>query len=170
MILTGERIEALERQYEPHSIHFDSDEDVFVCGVCSATVDPCELHSHCESAPHLAALEELEGFCMSEWCPITLNGFPMVLDHHCLYPHTMFGPGCGLWDESLHALIATDVSRAVQLMPHHSYTVVCLQPSDSCATGDATSRSAAVKEHFDTAAHMRNQLPNAHNLLLRFGS
>jgi hypothetical protein len=57
---------------------------------------------------------------------VLINGIRMILDNHVIFPHTMFGTGAMLFDETLKVLISSDACGGVRLRPRHSYTVIRL--------------------------------------------
>ncbi|CCW71944.1 unnamed protein product, partial [Phytomonas sp. Hart1] len=91
---------------------------------------------HCGEREHLRRYEAHRvGGALAHWCGVELNGKPILLDHHCLYPAQTFGAGRFLLDETLAggALLGVDVCGGVQLRGFHKYTLVALLPSSARA-------------------------------------
>lgn len=122
-------------------IVFDSSTKMWVCSLCSTvektvvlTIAPKILeevsstvvvHSffdHVASQQHCDSIERKMG--IAEFCPVELNGAKLLLDHHIVYPNSMFGSGSLLFDDTLHCIVAHDICGGVKLIPNHRYTVV----------------------------------------------
>jgi hypothetical protein len=88
-----------------------------------------DVFEHIASTKHLDRVEAGDpssstcGLAGQEWIPVEINGMPMVLDCHVVYPATMFGSGRVLYDHSLGAVVAPDICGGVRLLPRHSYSV-----------------------------------------------
>jgi hypothetical protein len=99
------------------------------CGVClhSPPLQLADIIAHIDSAEHQENFLQHAGAAQDdEGCDVLLNGIRMILDNHVIFPHTMFGPGAALFDETLKVLISTDACGGVRLRPRHSYTVIRL--------------------------------------------
>lgn len=92
---------------------------------CLVTVGSCEsdIRKHCATRNHLLRYEEKNG--VHYGCPVEIHGQKMILENHCVYPRSAFGPGRMLMDMSLahKCLLAQDVCGGVKLTPHHQYVV-----------------------------------------------
>ncbi|CUG06405.1 Hypothetical protein, putative [Bodo saltans] len=123
---------------EDHCIQLDDASKFYWCGLCSVAAsvesswdrvvvhmigrDTDDVIDHISSLHHVSALE-VHVLQVAEFLPVTINGIAMLLDHHCIFPHTMFGPGCFVYDQTLGMLLTVDICGAVRLFPNHHYLV-----------------------------------------------
>jgi hypothetical protein len=96
---------------------------IFYCNFCKKHLTPAQVASHVQRAAHIAAKDDAEN-APSFGCPIVLHGRPMILDHHVVFPHSMFGSGAMMFDDTIGAVVLPDASKAVQLCPGHEYSII----------------------------------------------
>lgn len=87
------------------------------------------VEAHLACAEHVSNLE-VHILHVHEFLPVAINGVPMLLDHHCVFPSAMFGSGRVVYDVSLGMVLSADVCGAVRLFPHHHYRVIQLMIPD----------------------------------------
>ncbi|EPY17980.1 hypothetical protein STCU_10279 [Strigomonas culicis] len=132
----------LAQQFAVQGVTCDAAEQQLFCAMCQGAAGgarvPLEASAeavllHCSGRAHLVAYEQIHAEVLREWCPVELHGHRMLLDHHCVYPRAMFGPGRLLMDDSIAngMLLAEDVCGGVALLPLHRYTVTELALSAS---------------------------------------
>lgn len=153
-----------------HGIQQDGESGHYWCGLCSTAAslernwervivkmlgpDPEDVVDHLLSTEHISVLE-VHVLQITEFLPVTINGLSMLLDHHCIFPRTMFGAGCSVYDQTLGMLLTVDICGAVRLFPHHAYVVSrCLPPSHSTTLKELD----ANKEHNWMVARDQRQL------------
>jgi hypothetical protein len=121
-----------------HGIQFDPESGYYWCGLCSVAasvecvcermivhmigLDTDDVVDHLASLDHVSAME-VHVLQIAEFLPVTINGIAMLLDHHCIFPRTMFGAGCSMYDQTLGMLLTVDICGAVRLFPNHNYLV-----------------------------------------------
>lgn len=103
---------------------------IFYCNYCKKHMVAAEVASHVRSVGHVAAKDDTDNL-PSFGCPIVLHGRPMLLDHHVIFPHTMFGCGVMMYDDTIGAMVLPDASQAVTLCPGHEYSLIRFQISSS---------------------------------------
>lgn len=135
-------------------------------GACSGAegdgVELCIVEStqagilqHCATRDHLLRYEAHCADGLLGWCPVAIDGQRMLLDHHCVYPHRVFGQGAVLMDETIAGgmLLAEDVCGGVKLWPRHHYRLVELVlPSSDSFTREV---SPGVEVFYEPAATVR---------------
>lgn len=104
---------------------------------------PAEVSSHVRTAGHVIAKDEADSI-PSFGCPIVLHGRPMLLDHHVIFPHTMFGTGVLMYDDTIGAVILPDASRAVAVCPGHEYSLLRFELSVSSKKSSAISKRVTL--------------------------
>eukprot|EP00796_Vickermania_ingenoplastis_P005529 gene5529-3988_t len=138
---TAEEIEELIQRYTPQGIQCKPGSQTLWCLLCTASkirttnapLISCltivgeneeDIRKHCRTRQHLLCYEEKNP--KQHCCPISLHGQKILLENHCVYPSTSFGPGLVLMDESMSekTLLSQDVCGGVKLWPFHQYTLV----------------------------------------------
>lgn len=136
--LSNAELRALSVQYAAQGIHWEEITRTLWCALCTAHVikdthvplNSClvtvgnsekDIRMHCATKDHLLRYEEKNA--VHHGCPVEIHGHKMILENHCVYPATAFGPGRMLMDISLahKCLLAQDVCGAIKLTPHHQY-------------------------------------------------
>lgn len=126
-------LRAVARELAADGVCYDSEDEELVCAACSRSLRPWQAAAHVRLPEHAAAVDAREGW--DRGTPVTISGQQMLLDCSCVFPRTMFGAGRVLYDDTLHCLLLPDVTGAVELTPHHEYTVVEMLPThDTTAT------------------------------------
>jgi hypothetical protein len=112
-----------ERDADAHPDADDEEEDgELCCAPCGVALEASQLREHVASAAHAAGVDEQEG--VADGVEVSVNGRTMVLDHHAVFPETIFGAGRLLYSNTLKCLLPADVCGAVELAAGHEYTVV----------------------------------------------
>lgn len=120
---------------------------VFYCNYCNRRMIPAEVANHVRSVGHVTAKDESDNI-PSFGCPIVLHGRPMLLDHHVIFPHSMFGNGVMIYDDSVGAVVLPDASQAVTLCPGHEYSLIRFQLSTTATTTTTRKNSLPKKITF----------------------
>lgn len=92
---------------------------------CLAVIGNTEadIFKHCATRDHLLRFEEK--LPLPHYCPVSLHGQKVLLESHCIYPSSCFGPGKVVLDETLmdSSILAQDAVGGVMLSAYHQYSV-----------------------------------------------
>lgn len=133
-----------------HGIQYDASGHYW-CGLCTVAMSTenswqqvvvkligcCEedVVDHLSSYEHLSVLE-VHVLQVTEFLPVVINQTPMLLDNSCIFPSTMFGQGCTVYDETLGMLLAVGACGALRLFAHHRYQITRLLIPDHSTDND----------------------------------